>query len=66
MSPPTSEQFNRLIQTYGVCTLIIFLKYTFSLFYAASKENHPEEDKNLNIPEDSGDVKRKARQVIYF
>jgi hypothetical protein len=63
MSPPTNEQFNQMLQAYGVCTFILFFKYTFSLFYGASQENHPEEDKAFNMPDDFGDVKRKARQV---
>ncbi len=64
MGPPTSQNFNHLIQAYGICTVILVFKYMFSLFYGASKENHPEEDKMLNMPDDVGDVKRKARQVM--
>ena len=61
MTKPTANEFNALIQAYALCTLVLLVKYTVSLFYGANPENHPAEDKlTAKVPDD---IKRRERQV---
>ena len=67
MGAPTNDQFNDLVRAYALCTLVLYVKYVFSLFYGANMNNHPEEDKGkvplVPVPED---IKRRERQVHGF
>ena len=64
--PPSNTEWELMFRMYAVCTLLIFLKYTFSLFYAINWETRPQEDKDAFgaeiIPVPSN-VKRRERVV---
>lgn len=63
-SSPSPDEWNNLVKIYAVLTVVIFVKYTISLFYAANSGNHPSEDKIFLLPPQPGDVARRERQFL--
>lgn len=63
-APPSSEEWNNFIRIYAVSTVVIFTKYTLSLFYAANSGNHPAEDKIFLLPIQPEDIRRRERQFL--
>lgn len=63
-TPPSSEEWNNFIRIYAVSTVVIFMKYTLSLFYAANSGNHPTEDKMFLLPPQPEDIRRRERQFL--
>jgi uncharacterized MAPEG superfamily protein len=61
----SSREWNHLIQTYAIATLVLAMKYLFSQFYGANLANHPEEDRLLIGQADmSPKDLRKERQAL--
>lgn len=64
MMTPSADEWNSFIRIYAVCTSIIFVKYTLSLFYAANSTNHPTEDKMFLLSPPPEDIRRMERQFL--
>jgi uncharacterized MAPEG superfamily protein len=45
MGAPDSQSINQLIQTYSICTLFLFCKYIFAMYYAVNFNKRLPEDK---------------------
>lgn len=64
MSSPSIDEWNNLIRMYAVATVAIFVKYCFSLFYAANSAYHPDEDKAFLMVAQPEDARRRERQFV--
>ena len=63
-SSPSPDEWNNLVKIYAVSSVVIFVKYTISLFYAANSGNHPSEDKIFLLPPQPDDIARRERQFL--
>lgn len=63
-SSPSNNEWNNLVKIYAVASVVLFLKYTISLFYAANSDNHPSEDKMFLLPPPPSDLLRRERQFV--
>lgn len=61
MAYPSSNDINHMYQAYGLCTMIFVVIHLCLIALSANPENHPEEDKFLNLPEPPQDLKRRER-----
>jgi uncharacterized MAPEG superfamily protein len=64
ISSPSVDEWNNLIKMYAVATAAIFVKYCFSLFYAANSAYHPDEDKAFLMVTQPEDARRRERQFV--
>ena len=48
----TGSELNSLTRTLGMCTLALFIKYVFVLFWSVNMANHPPEDKPQDKPQE--------------
>ena len=61
---PSKYEWNSLVIIYAISTAILYMKYSWSLVYAANIDKHLPEDAMMKFPPPASNIQRRERQFV--